>query len=54
MPRMGKKKRLEMSFFINTHRRIEYNRLCKACLRDCKQSHKAVIVSCPRYAPKGR
>ena len=54
MPRMSKKKRLEMSFFINASGRIEYNRLCKACANGCKQSHKAVIISCPRYAAKRR
>jgi len=51
---MGKKKRLEMSFFINSKGRIEYNRLCKACVKDCKQSHKAAVISCLRYTAKQR
>ena len=52
MPRMSKKKRLEMNFFINAKGRIEYNRLCRACVNDCKQSHKAELVSCPQYKSK--
>jgi len=52
MPRMSKKKRLEMSLFINSKGRIEFNRLCKACARDCKQSHRAIIIACPKYAPR--
>jgi len=49
MPRMSKKKRIEMSMFINSKGRIEYNRLCKACVHNCKQSHKSVIIDCPKY-----
>ncbi len=52
MPRMSKKKRLEMNFFINAKGRIEHNRLCRACVRTCKQSHKAELVSCPQYKSK--
>ena len=50
MPRMSKKKRLEMTMFINSKGRIEYNRLCKACSRDCKQSHRAIIILPEVYA----
>ena len=49
MPRMSKKKRLEMSVFINSKGRIEYNRLCKVCALDCKQSHRTIIIDCPKY-----
>jgi len=52
MPRMSNKRRLEMSMFINSKGRIKYNRLCKACTRDCKQSHKALIIDCPKYTPR--
>jgi len=52
MPRMSKTKRLEMSMFINSKGRVEYNRLCKACVCDCKQSHKAIIIDCPKHAPR--
>jgi len=54
MPRMNQKRRLEMSLFINEKGRIQFNRLCKACIRDCKQSHKAIIVACPRYALRSK
>ena len=52
MPRMSKKKRSEMSMFINSKGRIEHNRLCKTCAQDCKQSHKAVIIDCPKYVQR--
>jgi len=52
MPRTSQKKRLEMSLFINSKGRIEYNWLCKACAHDCKQSHKAIIIDCPKYVPR--
>jgi len=52
MPRMSNKRRLEMSMFINTKGRVEYNCLCKACAHDCKQSHRAIIIDCPKYTPR--
>ena len=52
MPRMSKKKRLEMSMFINSKGRIEHNRLCKACAHACKQSYKVIIIDCPKYTPR--
>ena len=52
MPRTSKKKRLEMCMFINSKGRIEYNRLCKACVHDCKQSYRAIIIDCLKYTPR--
>ena len=52
MPRMGKKKRLEMNFFINTNGRIEHNKLCRACVNECRQSHKAAVIECKKYKSK--
>jgi len=52
MPRMSKKQRLEMSMFISSKGRIEYNRLCKACVHDCKQSHRAIVIDCPKHTPR--
>lgn len=52
MPRMSQKRRLEMSFFINDKSRIEFNRLCRACVNACKQSHRAVILFCHKYKSK--
>ena len=52
MPRMSKRKKLEMSFFINNKGRIECNRLCRACVNACKQSHKAVVLFCRNFKSK--
>jgi glycosyltransferase A (GT-A) superfamily protein (DUF2064 family) len=54
VPRMSKKKRLEMSLFINPKGRLEFNRLCRACVNGCKQSHVSVIVSCPKIQAEKR
>lgn len=42
-----------MGFFINpeTGRRT-YNSLCLKCKNKCKQSHKAIVVFCPKYKSK--
>ena len=47
MPRMPKKRKLELSFFLNERGRVTYNDLCRKCQRTCKQSFRAVIVDCP-------
>lgn len=54
MPRMSKKDKEENSFFLNDRGRISYNELCRKCDRDCKQSFRAVIISCPEYNSKRR
>ena len=46
MPRMPKKRKLELSFFLNERGRVTYNDLCRKCQRTCKQSFRAVIVDC--------
>ena len=53
MPRLSKKARREWNFFISpkTGRRTYNDRCCK-CSNACKQSFKAVIVSCPKYRSK--
>lgn len=53
MPRLSKKAKQEWDFFINpkTGRRT-YNSLCLKCKNKCKQSHKAIIVFCPKYKSK--
>lgn len=48
MPRLGKKKREEWSYFMKNGRR-QYNKICKDCVHDCRQSHRVIIVSCRRY-----
>ena len=52
MPRMPKKRKLELSFFLNERGRVTYNGLCRKCQRTCKQSFRAVIVDCPHYLSK--
>ena len=52
MPRMSKKDKQELGFFLNDQGRIEYNELCRKCDRDCKQSFRAEIISCPEYNSK--
>jgi len=52
MPRMSQKRKLEMGFFINSKGRVEYNSLCRACVNECKQSHKAMILSCHKFKSK--
>lgn len=53
MPKLTKKQREEWSFFINpkTNRRT-YNELCRSCVNMCKQSFRAIVIACPRYASK--
>ena len=53
MPRLSKKAKQEWDFFINpeTSRRT-YNSLCLKCKNKCKQSHKAIVVFCPKYKSK--
>lgn len=52
MPRMPKKRKLELSFFLNERGRVTYNDLCRKCQRTCKQGFRAVIVDCPYYLSK--
>ena len=52
MPRMSKKKKLEMNIFINDKGRIEFNKLCRACVNLCKQSYRVILISCRNYKSK--
>ena len=52
MPRMSKKRKLKLSFFLNERGRVAYNELCRKCRHDCKQSFRAAVVACPRYLSK--
>ena len=52
MPRMSKKLKKELAFFLNERGRRNYNELCRKCQHECKQSFRAVIVACPRYLSK--
>ena len=52
MPRMSKKLKKELAFFLNDQGRRSYNGLCRKCQHECKQSFRAVIIDCPRYQSK--
>ncbi|OUO80033.1 hypothetical protein [Flavonifractor plautii] len=52
MPRMSKKLKKELAFFLNDRRRRSYNGLCRKCQHGCKQSFRAVMIDCPRYQSK--
>ena len=51
MPRMSKKRKLELSFFLNDRGRVAYNDLCRKCQHECKQSFRAVVIDCPITCP---
>lgn len=53
MARLSKKLKQEWYFFISpkTGRRT-YNDLCRKCRNDCKQSFRAIVVSCSLYRSK--
>ncbi len=51
MPRMPKKRKLELSFFLNERGRVAYNDLCRKCQHTCKQSFRAIVI-CPHYLSK--
>ena len=52
MPRMSKKRKHELSFYLNDRGRVTYNELCRKCQHGCKQSFRAVVIDCPRYLSK--
>lgn len=52
MPRMSKKLKKELAFFLNDRGRRSYNGLCRKCQHGFKQSFRAVIIDCPRYLSK--
>ena len=52
MPRMSKKRKVELSFFLNDRGRVAYNDLCRKCQHECKQSFRAVVIDCPHYLSK--
>ncbi len=45
----SKKWRLEWAFFLGENGRRQYNKLCKGCVYPCKQSFRAVVLSCLHY-----
>lgn len=39
-------------FFVNKKGKTEYNKLCKHCKCNCKQSYRVTIVCCPDFIKK--
>lgn len=52
MPRMSRKRKNELAFFLNDRGRVTYNELCRKCRHTCKQSFRATVIDCPRYLSK--
>ena len=52
MPRMSKKRKQELSLFLDEHGRVEYNSLCRRCVHSCKQAYKVLVIECGRYLSK--
>ena len=52
MPRISKKRKEELAFFLNERNRMTYNPLCRRCVHGCKQSFRAIILECPHYHSK--
>ena len=54
MPRMPKKRKLELSFFLNERGRVTYNALCRKCQRTCKQSFRRSLWTAPIIFPNAQ
>ena len=52
MPRMSKKRREELAFFLNDRNRVTYNELCRKCRHSCKQSFRVQLIECKQYLSK--
>lgn len=53
MSAKSKKWKTENSFFINSKtNKIQFNKKCKKCMHECKQSYRAEIVACKDYTKK--
>lgn len=53
MPRLSKKAKQEWGFFIHPEtKRRTYNKICRSCIHNCKQSYRAEILECRRYRSK--
>lgn len=45
----SKRWKIEWAFFLGKNGRRQYNRICKRCVHDCKQSFRADLIQCPKY-----
>lgn len=44
----------EQEFYLNQKGEIQYNEKCYSCARECKQSHRANIISCNKIPAKDK
>ena len=49
MARMTKSQKHELTLFLNERGHIQHNEICQQCSRECKQSFRAVLLSCSRF-----
>ncbi len=49
MSRTNNQRKRELAFFLTESGKVAYNKLCLCCKHECKQSYRAVVVSCPRF-----
>ena len=53
MPKLSKKDRELWAFFIDPDtRKRKFFPDCRRCMCSCKQSYRAKVVECPRYATR--
>ena len=52
MPRMSKKRKKELAFFLNDRNRMTYNALFRKSVHGCKQSFRTCILECLHYRSK--
>lgn len=54
MSRLSKKYCNEYAFFIKsgTRKRLVFNKKCKKCVHDCKQSFRADLIACKNFEKK--
>lgn len=45
----SKRWKTEWAFFLGKNGRRQYNRICRRCAYDCKQSFRADLIQCPKY-----
>ena len=38
-----------VGFLLGENGRRKYNKVCKGCVHPCKQSFRALLISCPHY-----
>lgn len=44
--------KMKWSYFLGENGRRQYNRICRRCVHNCKQSFRACMIACPKYLSK--